>query len=94
MFGADLAQLVPGGHCGRSIENGCHWILDVAFREDDHRLREGHAAANLSVVRRMALSVLKRSQVKLGIQNRRLKASYDNAFLESLLAELFKDFDA
>jgi predicted transposase YbfD/YdcC len=77
-----------------SVENECHWVLDVAFGEDDHRLREGHAAANLSVVRRMALSVLKRSHVKLGIKNRRLKASYDNTFLESLLAELFKDFDA
>jgi predicted transposase YbfD/YdcC len=77
-----------------AIENECHWVLDVAFREDDHRLREGHAAANLSVVRRMALSVLKRSNVKLGIRNRRLKASYDNDFLESLLAEVFKDFDA
>lgn len=76
------------------IENECHWVLDVAFREDDHRLREGHAAANLSVVRRMALSLLKRSKVKLGIKNRRLKASYDNEFVESLLAELFKDFDA
>jgi len=75
-----------------SIENECHWVLDAAFREDDHRLREGHAAANLSVVRRMAVSVLKRSQVKLGIKNRRLKASYDNGFLESVLAELFKDF--
>ena len=77
-----------------TIENGCHWVLDVAFREDDHRLREGHAPANLSVVRRMALSVLKRSDVKLGIKNRRLKASYDNDFLERLLAEVFKDFDA
>jgi len=76
------------------IENECHGVLDVAFREDDHRLRAGHAAANLSVVRRMALPVLKRSKVKLGIKNRRLKASYDNEFLESLLAELFKDFDA
>lgn len=77
-----------------SVENECHWVLDVAFREDDHRLREGHAAANLSTVRRMALSVLKRSNVKLGIKNRRLKASYDNGFLESLLAEVFRDFDA
>ena len=77
-----------------TIENECHWVLDVAFREDDHRLREGHAAANLSVVRRMALSLLKRSKVELGIENRRLKASYDNAFLETLPAELFKDFDA
>ena len=77
-----------------AIENECHWVLDVAFREDDHRLREGHAAANLSTIRRMALSVLKRSEVKLGVKNRRLEASYDNDFLESLLAGLFKVFDA
>jgi len=39
-----------------SIENSCHWVLDVAFREDDHRLREGHAPQNMSVVRKMALA--------------------------------------
>ena len=78
----------------RTVENGCHRVLDVAFREDDHRLREGHAAANLSAVRRTALSAPERSRAKLGIEDRRLKAGYDNAFLESLLAEVFKDFDA
>ena len=83
-------KLKSSGKSG--IENECHWVLDVAFREDDHRLREGHAAANLSVGRRMAVSVLKRSHVKLGIENRRRKASHDNSFLESLLAEYFKDF--
>jgi len=60
----------------------------------DHRLREGHAAANFSVVAVSSVKVLKRSNVKLGIKNRRLKASYDNGFLESLLAEYFKVFDA
>ena len=72
------------GHWG--IENGLHWVLDVAFGEDDHRLYGGHAAANLAVVRRMALPLLKKPDVKLGIANRRLKASYDDEFLEEVLA--------
>src|SRR6478672_11054920 len=42
------------------IENGCHWVLDVAFREDQSRVREGNAATNFAVVRRMALAMLKK----------------------------------
>ena len=34
----------------------CHWVLDVAFGEDDSRVRQGNAAQNLSVLRRMALN--------------------------------------
>ena len=56
------------------IENQCHWILDVAFCEDDHRLREGHGPENLSLVRKMALAMLKKAKAKMGIKNKRLKA--------------------
>ena len=38
------------------IENSVHWVLDVAFGEDDSRVRQGNAAQNLSVLRRMALT--------------------------------------
>jgi len=70
-----------------SIENECHWILDVAFREDDHRLREGHAPENMSVVRKMALAMLKKAKAKIGIKNKRLKAGWDAAFLEHVLRD-------
>lgn len=69
------------------IENECHWILDVAFREDDHRLREGHAPENMSVVRKMALAMLKKADVKMGIKNKRLKAGWDTSFLEHVLRD-------
>ena len=70
-----------------SIENECHWVLDVAFREDDHRLREGHAPENMSVVRKMALAMLKKAKVKIGIKNKRLKAGWDETFLEHVLCD-------
>jgi predicted transposase YbfD/YdcC len=69
------------------IENECHWVLDVAFREDDHRLREGHAPENMSVVRKMALAMLKKATAKVGIKNKRLKAGWDETFLEHVLRD-------
>jgi len=64
------------------IENNLHWVLDVAFREDDCRVRAGNAAANFSAVRQLALSLLKqRKEMKVGIKNRRLAAAWDNNFL-------------
>ena len=70
-----------------SIENACHWVLDVAFREDDHRLREGHAPENMSVVRKMALAMLKKAKANMGIKNKRLKAGWDDSFLEHVLRD-------
>lgn len=74
-----------------SIENPCHWVLDVAFREDDHRLREGHAPANLSLVRKMALAMLKKANAKCGIKNKRLRAAWDHDFLEHILRDFLDD---
>jgi len=73
------------------IENGCHWVLDVAFREDDHRLRDGHAPENLALVRKMALAMLKKAPAKMGIKNKRLKAGWDNTFLEAALRDFLDD---
>ena len=70
-----------------SIENTCHWVLDVAFREDDHRLREGHAPENMSLVRKMALAMLKKATANMGIKNKRLRAGWDEAFLEHVLRD-------
>ena len=67
------------------IENGLHWVLDVAFREDDSRTRAGHAAANLGMVRRVAVSLLKRAKTKSSIQTRRKKAGWDDDYLLRVL---------
>ncbi len=63
------------GHWG--IENSLHWQLDVTFGEDQCRVRQGHADANLSLLRRTALSLLKNNQSRqCGIKNKRLCAGW------------------
>jgi predicted transposase YbfD/YdcC len=77
---AQQALAAVRSHWG--IENELHWVLDVAFREDDCRLRAGNAAANFSAVRQLALGLLKkRTEQKGGIKARRLVAGWNNDFL-------------
>lgn len=77
-------------HCVRShwgIENQLHWTLDVAFSEDDCRIRTGHAPENLALVRHVALNLLKQeTSVKVGIKAKRLKAGWNNDYLAKVLA--------
>ncbi|WP_295396637.1 ISAs1 family transposase [uncultured Thiodictyon sp.] len=69
------------------VENDLHWSLDVAFREDECRVRETIARENLAVLRHIALTRLKNDGTKLGIQNKRLKAGWDERYLTKLLFE-------
>jgi predicted transposase YbfD/YdcC len=69
-----------------SIENQLHWQLDVSFREDESRVRTGHAAANLSVIRRFALGLLKRETgCRRGIETKRLKCALSEEYREKVL---------
>ena len=69
------------------IENHLHWILDVAFREDDCRIRKDNAPQNFAVLRHIALNLLNQEKTfKTGIKNQRLKAGWDNEYLLNLLA--------
>jgi predicted transposase YbfD/YdcC len=63
------------------IENGVHWVLDVAFGEDDNHTRDGHARSNLGLVRRLALSQLKQDPSKGSIKAERLSAALDDNYL-------------
>ena len=69
------------------VENSLHWILDVAFREDDSRIRKDNAPQNFAVLRHIAGNLLQQDKsVKTGIKNKRLRAGWDNKYLEKLLS--------
>ena len=68
------------------IENNLHWQLDVSFREDDSRKREGYAAQNFSMLNRIALNLIKHEQSKKrSIKGKRLDAGWNNDYLLKIL---------
>jgi predicted transposase YbfD/YdcC len=68
------------------IENGLHWVLDIAFREDESRIRKDHAPQNMAVLRHMALNLLKQAtSVRVGIAAKRKMAGWDNDYLLNVL---------
>lgn len=69
------------------IENGLHWVLDVAFREDDQRTRVGSSPHNFAVLRHIALNLLKHeTSLKVGIKAKRLRAAWSEAYLLKVLS--------
>ena len=69
-----------------SIENNLHWQLDVTFGEDASRIRKANGAANMSILRRTALSMLKNeTSFKRGIKVKRVSAALDETYLEKVL---------
>lgn len=71
------------------VENSLHWVLDIAFREDESRLRTGNGPQNFAVLRHIALNALKQERTaKLGVKNKRLKAGWDEAYLLKVLGHI------
>ena len=67
------------------VENSVHWLLDVVFKEDQSRSREGHAAQNLATLRRLALNALKREKSRHSMRLKVKKAGWNNDYLLALL---------
>lgn len=73
------------GHWG--IENSLHWVMDVTFREDESRIHKDHGGENVSWLRRLAISLIKRdTTIKDNIRAKRVRAGYDVEFLKQMLA--------
>jgi predicted transposase YbfD/YdcC len=79
---ADLGRWVRGHW---DIENGLHWVLDVVFREDRSRVREENAGVNLAMIRRIAVSLLRRAPGKGSGVTKRLKAGWDDDYMLQVL---------
>jgi predicted transposase YbfD/YdcC len=69
-----------------AVENSLHWCLDIAFREDDSRVRTGHAPENLAMIRALALTLIKRDpHRKIGVKASRKRAGWDMEYLKKLI---------
>lgn len=80
---AQAAADAVRGHWG--IENRLHWVLDVVFRDDQARLRTGHGAKNMAVVRHFAINLVRAVADKKSIKLRRKAAGWDVRYLSSIL---------
>ena len=85
-LGLDAARFARAVRGHWSVENQCHWRLDVQMGEDQSRVRAGHAAHNLGTLRRLALNLLQREQTKKrGIKGKQKNAGWDHSYLLKLL---------
>lgn len=84
---ADAETLAKAACSHRGVENRLHWVLDVTFREDDCRVRKGHAPQNLSSLRKFALSLLRQDTQypKRSLRGRRKTADRLPEYRASLL---------
>ena len=65
-----------------AIENSLHWVLDVAFNEDQNRTRSGNSAANLSMIRHLAVNLVTHEKTsKVGVKTKRAMAGWSNDYM-------------
>jgi len=69
------------------IENSVHQVLDVGFREDESRKREGDSAFNFSILRHIAMNLLRmETSVKSGMRTKIMRAGWNDDYLVKVLA--------
>lgn len=82
----EAARAAHGIRSHWSIENNLHWTLDIAFNEDQQRMRMGNAASNMALLNKIALNLLKReTSKKVGIKARRKVAGWSDDYLLKVL---------
>jgi predicted transposase YbfD/YdcC len=86
---SDVERLGQSLRSHWGIENGLHWILDVSFSEDANRTREGNGAENKSILRRMALGMLKQVKGNKSIPNTKFRAAIEPDFRTMIVKKFF-----
>ena len=83
---SNAEQLASSARAHWGVENGLHWCLDVGFREDDCRVRQGYASENFAVIRHIAMNLLKKEKsFKGGLKAKRLRAGWVQDYLLKIL---------
>src|SRR3954451_2285153 len=77
----DVKQFARAVRGHWSIENGCHWVLDMTFREDESRIRERHLRENFAWLNRFALSLLKQHPGRQSVVMKRRSCGWSDDFL-------------
>ena len=82
----DAKKLAEAIRSHWSIENSLHWVLDVAFKEDNSRIRKDNAPANFAVLRHIAVNIIGQNKSrKLSVRSKRFLASLDEEYSNELL---------
>ena len=85
---AERFNYIVRGHWG--VENRRHWALDVTCNEDQARNRKGHCAANLSLLRKLALNLARLEGSRGSMRGQLKRAGWDDGFLISILSQFTK----
>lgn len=83
----DAALILKAARSHWGVENGLHWVLDVAMSEDTSRIRKDHAPENMALLRRIAVTLLRQEKtLKRGVQGKQLKAAMNPGYLLRVLS--------
>jgi predicted transposase YbfD/YdcC len=81
----DVKQFAHAIRSHWSIENTCHWSLDITYREDESRIREKHLRENFAWLNRFTLSLLKQHADRMSLVMRRRSCGWSDEFLLQVL---------
>ena len=84
-FDHDVERFAQAVRCHWGVENKLHWVLDVVFREDESRIRRGHAPANFNTMRQTGLNLLRKEPSKTSIKQKRFEAALNDRYRTKLL---------
>ena len=70
-----------------AIENSLHWVMDMAFRDNECRISTGHAPANFTTVKHVAHNLMRRSPARDSMRPKRKVAAWNDDFIVSLISK-------
>ena len=84
--GLNAEQIMKYKRSHWGVENNLHWVLDMAFREDESRARKDNSAENFNVIRQIAFNILKsETSFKGGITDKQFKCLLDSSYLDRIV---------